>query len=238
MTNDKPKKMPCLSDSAPHGVERQRRAASPQLLGGRAVDEVLDLPEQHLHEHGLRAQPSAPDASDGGRRQRERDEQRQRDQHDQVEVLRPEHEAEHDEPSFQEVEEHELLAVDRDERRAEEKRQQEPAEDRPSPVVTARRLAREDPLAPAIRVDAGELVPEALVFLVDRNGDVRGRAPRAVLRQSSLAFLVARRVWRFRSGRARPALRHDVAHDLQHLVVRQGLIGAERHHALGRETRS
>ena len=68
MTNDSAKKIACLTPAPPHLVARPRAAVAPELLLGRAFDQVLELAEQHLHEDGLRAQPAAPDAADDDRR--------------------------------------------------------------------------------------------------------------------------------------------------------------------------
>ena len=126
MTNDRPKKTACFSPvrtsrSLVHGP----RLPAQLLLRG-SLEQVLQLAEQHLHEHRLRAQPAAPDPADRHGAEREGDQHGQRDEHDQVKVLRPEEHAEQHEPPLQHVQHHQRLAADVDERRGEEKGEEEP----------------------------------------------------------------------------------------------------------------
>ena len=60
----------------------------------------------------------------------------------------------------------ERLAADLDERRGEEKRQQEVAQDRASAEEPAFRFPRVDPLATAVRVDAREFIAKRLVVFI------------------------------------------------------------------------
>ncbi len=146
-----------------------RPAMPAQLLLRGSLEQVLQLAEQHLHEHRLRAQPAAPDAADRHGAEREGDQHGQRDEHDQVKVLRPEEHAEQHEPPLQHVQHHQRLAADVDEGRGEEKGEEEPAHHRACAIEAARRLPGINPLPPPVAGHARKLVAERLVLFGERD---------------------------------------------------------------------
>ena len=189
MTNDRPKKTACFSARAHQSLPGPRPAIAAQLLLRGSLDEVLELAEQHLHEHRLRAQPAAPDAADRHGAEREGDQHGQRDEHDQVKVLRPEEHAEQHEPPLEHVEHHQRLAADVDEGRGEEKGEQEPAHHRARAIEAAGRLPGVDPLPPAVAGHARKLVAERLVLFGER--DYLGHRPvhrQTTSRSGSIGF--------------------------------------------------
>ncbi len=201
MRNESAEEDRVLERLAPEGVDAGRRVVAAHLLLGRSLDQPLDLPEQHLQEDGLGAQPAAPDAPHRRRDEGDGDESGEDAQDEQIEVLRPEDQAEDDELPLDDVEEQDRLSVQLHERAEQQQRQQHVADERPGGVEPPGRLACVDPLAPAVGVDTGQFVAERLVVLVEpvRRGGVGTHACLA-------AGLLALGIDRARAGRVAPLL--------------------------------
>ena len=103
-----------------------------RLLAMRiTINPVFDPPENHFHEHGLRARPSAPDSSIGyGKKD---DEYHQRDHPDkkEVEILGPELNAKDYKCAVEKIKQQQLLPIDFDKGGAEKEYHQQYAGDIP-----------------------------------------------------------------------------------------------------------
>jgi hypothetical protein len=140
----------------------QGAAVQRLLLKGVALDPVLDLPEHALHQHGLRAQPAAPDAAEDGGEQHDHHEQGHHCDGEQVEVGWPEDAAEDDELSFQDVHHQQGFTADADERAGEHDQQEDGIDQQAGPVQRAPRLARVQPDPLAFAVSRGKVVTKVV----------------------------------------------------------------------------
>ena len=84
--------------------------------------------EDHLEEYRLGTNPSAEDPAENHREQHNEDHEGDQRQYKEVKVLRPEDDSEKYKLAFQNIQEHQLLAIQPDKGRGEQQRQKEVAE--------------------------------------------------------------------------------------------------------------
>lgn len=95
------------------------------LFAAVSFDPVFNSSENHFHENGLGADPSAENSSEGDRKENDEHHTDDHNEHKNVKILRPEGEPENTEAPLQYIKHQELVSVNFDKGRSDQKCQQE-----------------------------------------------------------------------------------------------------------------
>lgn len=141
---------------------RPGRVRHQSLRTGVAVDPVFDLSEDHFHEKSLRAGPTAPEPAKSRCEDNDRRKEQEHSDGEDDSVLRPEDLSEDGEPSLDDVEHQEGIAVDSDEWPGEHDRQQDPTDPRAPLIEAAVRLFGIEPASFSGGIRCAQVIAEVL----------------------------------------------------------------------------
>src|SRR5512140_1418569 len=100
-------------------VARPRRAIERLLSGGISLEEILNFPENHFHQHRLWAGPATPKPPERRRNYSDRHKEQQKPKCKNQIVLGPENRPEHRELSLNDIDHEQWVVMDFDKRTAE-----------------------------------------------------------------------------------------------------------------------
>ena len=130
------------------------------LLGYISFDPVLNSPEDHLHENGLWANPSAENSAIDYCEENDEQHPGNESECEEVKVLRPENLPEQNELPLNDIEENEGLSVDFDPWSTKQEDEVEIAQVLSRLSVSSLWLGRENPLAFSLLIYGGNMVPK------------------------------------------------------------------------------